>query len=240
MGGFIYAIPKITSINEKILADTGLDKVLKEVVYFTREGLIPQGQQGILIGGRGIDSKQLYYKPDEQNWQRSLNEKYHIGLYVNEKPGPADLTRKEQIDGYEILLSDGNKWMIPLARAFPAGTSLPQSLIMGSDGKLTAELMPKFLAFSKKAEKLWNDFLKIFGLEEGKPEMTIEQAWDMTVEALNFNYHISTDEINILKLIDSKNIWEICKAVIDYPAIEEYLKKNSAEKQPSDSGSAAE
>jgi hypothetical protein len=245
MGGFIYGLAT-NEINKQVLADTELNKVLGDNPTTRQTNMLPGGGKGLLIAGQGTDSKHLLYKPEEQDWQKALNGKYWIGWYVNAMPGPIELARKEQIDGHQVFLGDGKKWQIPLARAFPAGTALPQALIMGKDGVLKAELIPRFIEFSKKAEKYWTDFLIIIGVAEGKPATTMEQAWEMAVEALNINYHISTDEINIMKLLNTNNIREVCKAIIDFEAVEEFINKSVsqkktaiAEEQSSNSGSAA-
>lgn len=188
----------------------------------------PGGENGtIYTNGKG---KTGYY-PKEQEWMEVAGESgcYHLG--VDRDPlAPADLERDELIAGHLVTLEDGHDWLIPVARCFPAGTNLPEALILGPDGGLVSEILPRFAKFAEDAERVYA------ALGDGE-DMSLTDGWDVAVRALSLNYHLGRHEVSFLKLLTTTNMTLILRAIIDYPtitaAIEDHKKKESL--QDSDS-----
>ena len=219
MSGFIYAIPG-GIVTEKKLEEIGLMGVFADVIpNFTQRGTAqgPGGGDCTLIC-IGDNPEQLYFKPEEQTWQPSLNGKYQVGIINGAKPTVKDLARENQINGHEVEMN-GEKWLIPLARMFPEGTLLPQTMLIGKDGKIIKEPIPRYAEFSRKAETLWEDVEKILGWREGEKKLTEEEKISLIVDALGFNYRVGEDEINALKLITTSNLMNIYGAIVDLPTI---------------------
>ena len=179
----------------------------------------------------GEETKQLYFKPEEQMWQQSLNEKYYIGIINNEKPTEETLRRKKQLAGHEVELGDGGKYLITVARIITGGSALPQSLILGKNGEVLTEALPQYAQFSAKVEKLWEDFQIENKWKEGEIKISVKERMIFAAEALTWNYHISLDEINLLKLITTENLGEIMAAIIDVPTLIAVAKQRKAEKK---------
>ena len=219
MAGFIYAIENVKMVGSLQLEEAGLTSIFSEVEISQRYSTAgPGGGECVLLMRAGEDTKLLYFKPKEQHWDRSLNEKYWLGFYEKNRPTPEILARENQINGHEVELN-GQKWRLPLARMFPEGTMLPETLLLGRDGKIIKESIPRYAEFSRKAETLWEDLQKILGWMEGKRKLTEEEKWSLIVEALSFNYHVGPDEINALKLISTANLINIYGAIVDLPSI---------------------
>ncbi len=240
---FLYAIPNCNSVNERKLEEAGLMNIFGDIIpnfsqRYTAQG--PGGKECTLIC-IGSDATHLYFKPAEQEWERSLNEKYYTGFYKNNKPTERELQREVQLEGHEVKLGDGEKWLIPIARKFPAGIALPQTLILGKNGEvISGGLLPQYAQLGQRAEKIWEEFRLGISQAEQKEEieLTISEGMKFAIDAIAFNYRVGAEEANLLKLITSQNLQEIMEAVIDVPAVLELmkqtLKKNETEKHPSD------
>ena len=167
------------------------------------------------------------FHPGQQTW--TAVDDYYIGC--GDDVTPALLLRPEPIDGHYVCLEDGNDWLIPCARMFPAGTMLPESLILGPDGAWVTEILPRFARFSARAQKVWDAFT-------GDNEMDFSTASDIAAEALSINYYIGRHEISILRLFSTTNVMNILKAMVDYPTLMEDIKKKTQEDGSTSDGSA--
>jgi len=173
----------------------------------------PGGQDGIVFStGQG---KTGYY-PDEQTW-REIDGVW-VGL-SKDKLNPKTLLRHEVVDGHPVTLENGQEWLIPVARSFPVGTQLPETLFLGADGTLVQEIIPRFAAFAQRAENVFEFFF------ENKTLLKVD-AWNIAIEALAINYYIGAREVSALRLLTTANIKEILGAIVDMPAI----KKKAAER----------
>lgn len=205
----------------------------------------PDDLSGMMFySGEAIDCN---YKPQEQTWLKSNSGLFFIGYYKSSPPTILELKRTVQISGYPIELRNGESWLVPLARIFPNGTRLPQSLVLGSKGEVIKEILPQYATFSMKCEKFWKDFEISMGLTSGEPQMTEVEAIELAAEALNLNYRINIDGINAIKLFTTQNIGEILAMIVDSPTVIEKLsnfviengeKKNISIPGPSGSGQA--
>lgn len=164
----------------------------------------PGGQDGMVYSdGNGRTG----YYPDNQKWTK-VND-WWLGV-SREKINPDTLLRDEVVDGHFVKLEDGNEWLIPVARVFPIGTNLPESLVLGPDGQLVKEILPRFAAFTQKADEVFEFFRKEKGLLQ-------TEAWEIAVEALAINYHVGRQEVSALRLLTTANIAKIMQAIIDMP-----------------------
>ena len=246
---FIYFIPSSNGLGQAgLIKKAGLDNILDDPQKVTSNQIFsgPDGLAGFLFSF--CQPKELKYKPapavsseaektncqgfdkSQQVWQKSNCGKYYIGFYSDSPPTEKELARDVQITGHPVKLGHGqtqtetqtdtDKWIIPLARIFPAGTKLPQSLILGSNGEVVTETLPKFVRFSAMCEKLWREFEIQIGLAAGEKSMTTAEGFTLATEALAINYRINVDGINILKLFNTQNIAQILLAVIDAQTVQ--------------------
>jgi len=237
MSKFIYAIDAAKGDLQKALEEAGLNDLIgREASRGSSIG--PGGRQCTLLC-IGPESKEIYYKPGEQKWAKSLNGKFHIGWYIDRPPTTTELQRPEQIAGH-IVKIDGQEWRIPLARIFPEGTMLPQSLLMGPDGRLIKEIIPKYAEFSARTEKLWKYVSYLTGLSDEAVEITAEELWLTAAEALGLNYYVGADEINALKLLTTANMQKIFEAVVDLPTILKAIEDMTAAQKKTEEGEQKE
>ncbi len=222
---FIYAISNIKTVSSSQLEETGLSGLFDKGQISQRYSTAGPAGECVLFASADIDAKLLHYKPNEQTWKKSVDGKFHIGLYKGQPPTEKTLRRKKQLVGYEVELAGGEKWLIPLARILAGGSIFPQSLMLGKNGELITEAMPKYALFSAKVEKLWDDFQCENKCREGELKLSMTERMELAIEALAWNYKVGADEVNLLKLITTENLSEILAAVIDVPTILEVSKQ---------------
>lgn len=226
MSDFIYAIENVKTVTARQLEDAGLAGIFGKVEISQRYSTAGPGGECVLFASADIDVKLLHFsirspkdKPDEQTWKKGINGKYHIGFYNGSPPTERILQRKKQLAGHEVELADGNKWLVPVARIITGKSALPQSLILGKNGEVFTEALPKYTQFSSKVEKLWEDFSSEIEGEKKQPKLTFKEQLQLAVEALAFNYRVGMDEVNILKLFTTQNFGEVLAAIIDIPTL---------------------
>lgn len=233
MAGFLYYVPKRKTIDRAGLIAAGLENVfptdsIDQVEVFTG----PDGDAGVVfafappaVAGRSIE---VGFYPERQTWNPAGQ--YWIGYPTNQPPGPADLERAEIVAGHTVTLQDNREWLVPVARTFPNGTKLPQSLILGPQGELVREVLPRYAALWHKAEGFWESFIATFA---GGPDRIDErEAYDLAAEALAINYRVGPRELSVLRVFTTANLREVLLALIDWPSIA--LLLGSTEKKTAD------
>lgn len=249
MAGLLYYVPDMRG-DAEARKKAGIEDVFAGGGHTTRgvTGSGPDGGGGmIIVAASGIPegtAPKIGYYPETQQWQQAPSGGYWVGRQTDEPTRPVDVQREEVVAGHSVTMSDGQEWLIPVARAFPQGSALPQKLRLGPDGELVAETLPKFAQFSAHADVIWDTWygqVKAIdaGTEPPEPEITDKDMWMMAAEAISINYHIEQIGISLLGLIDTKTIWTVLRAVIDVPTILDAIaaeaKKNE---RPGDSSSA--
>ncbi|HUV11129.1 MAG TPA: hypothetical protein VMX12_09130, partial [Acidimicrobiia bacterium] len=181
-----YYVPGWEAAPLTRLASIGLGHAFERpagVVAVTPRG--PGGGPGVIVTDAGVDRTKL-------DWRQAPGQKWWIG--VSGDTPPATLARKEQIDGHEVELGDGHRWLVPVARTFGIGSRLPQRLVLGPDGATwTGEPLARFVAVSAKAERVERAMLG--DLEDDEEPITVlGEGASVAVEALALNYRVSAVE----------------------------------------------
>ena len=232
MSGFLYFIPTLQSASKEDISKAGLNPVFGSSSFdFRSTSLGPTKKSGaiIVIKSSNPEAKtpQVGYFPEKQDWQESMSKKFWIGKEKENPPKPIDLQRKELIDGHLTRLEDGNECLVPAARIFPQGTTLPQSLILGPNGELVQEILPKFAQLGKKADELWIEFQREQGMlpkENAAEPIGLKARWDIAIAALAVNYKIGQDEVSFLRILTTENLSRILAAIIDIPVLISVVK----------------
>ncbi len=238
---FIYAVEGRSVVNAAKLAECGLDNILREPSRVMQAPSETPGARGCIFSS-GQDVKRLRYTADKQRWEKSINDKYWVGYWLDGKPTAADLARDNQIGGHRIAV-DLSDWLVPCARVFPEGTRMPRSLTLGAAGIVYSQVMAKYQAFCKQAEVLWDDLERLVGWAEGDQVMDAAAKFGIVVEALGFNYAVGVDECNLIELLTSENIERFLWVIVDGPALVEHMeacKKKVSRKQSAITGSGSE
>jgi len=208
VSGLLYFIPGETRplLRGGELDAVGLAGVLRGAAPEFRQSAGPDGAgAGLLIATVGARCE---VAAAAQLWQPRLDGRAWTGLWLEARPGPAELLRAEAVGGHEVELHDGNRWQVPAARAFPEGTQLPETLIMGPGG-LVRRVTAAYAA-------IWDDACRVW---DSGGELPQAELWRICVRALGVNYRLGPDEANLLELVTSANLPAMAAALVDVPAI---------------------
>ena len=124
--------------------------------------------------------------------------RYWFGIEPDRSPRPLDLAHHTIINGYDVLLKDGNLWRIP--------ETLQMPLDIGRDpdtGELTKFYSSHYEDFCKQAEKyvfvMFENILTLDILSQGEPNVkdeqihvafTLEDVWEYCCDGLATNYRV--------------------------------------------------
>jgi hypothetical protein len=218
MSAFLYFIPHVMVVaadDVRRVGITALDNLDSIGLCQTEKG--PNGGPGVVFATQpdtadGSLPKIGMYGARQQ-WIACFGGQFWLGWETATPPTPSDLLRTECIAGHMAGLDDGNEWMIPTARAFGRGSALPQALMLGPDGELVAQALPRFARLSNAAEKVFAAFLG-----DGE-DLTLQQCWDVAVMALGQNYRLSQWEVSALQLLNTDNVQTVLGHLIDMPTV---------------------
>jgi len=164
----------------------------------------------------------------QPKWEQMPNSKIWIGYDPDQKfPGPSELKREQTFGGHEVKLADGNKWIVPVARALDGTTPLPRRLRWDGSEWTPSDVLPQYVDLFDKACALWDGLMAAAVNPEAETGFTFSQECDVAAHALALNYRVGPAEISILGLFDTQSEIEIAKAIVDWPTFEQ-IKKNMA------------
>lgn len=158
-----------------------------------------------------------------QRWVEG--EKFHVGV-EDLAPRPEDLERPVGIDGYGVLLADGNIWRVPLVHKWDAAElrhvpGVPSAMTL-IGGRVQYQIRAEYQVVDAIASRLFAAFIE---------EKTVPMAQLMQDAAalLAVNYRLGVEECGLLGLFDSTNILEVIQAAIDIKALQEQARGLSME-----------
>lgn len=238
MSRFHYFFPGATTEGEgnSALARAGLDPVI-ESGGRTWRGIRggPGDQVGQLMTNAGGGEHRAAYLPETQTWRECGDDetgRFWIGYTTDTPPAPLDLVRPEVVDGHLIELSDGESWTVPMARVFPFGTRLPQTMALGPNHTTVKEVLPRYAALSHAAERIFEQVI-----EHGRWTEDDLLLIGLCSDALSVNYFVGEWELAAaLRIFDTRSIRSIIEALIDWPTVQEIEALASGKKKSLASG----
>lgn len=140
---------------------------------------------------------------------------YSIVLWKNKPCVPEDLARRSKFGAYNVLLADGNMWLIPVAAQLPATFKL-------SGGQWKKTRKPQFDEFWRQSE-IWYRRLVEYQLDPAEisngESIPVEQVYgefaEFCITALRQNYRMTGEIASELGLLDSESITNIVLYVLD-------------------------
>ncbi len=254
MAGFLYYLPgPVEGVTIKDVRKAGLGYAF-DSQNCTAAGVhangLDEGRQGTIIADPNrVESIGLY--PDKQTWRKIPGREVWAGFYTDDRPTPADLARKEQLNGHLVTLLDGNKWLCSVARgaAEEDGSlvwfhALPQRLVLTDMGEVEhGDVIPRYAGIFELATR-WFD-LRMDALRESDGQTIETKLTGLTglaeaaSEAMGINYVVGLPEC--IDLLTEPLAVEILDALIDMPTRYELLKKitDRLDGSPSDDGPSA-
>lgn len=234
MSGFLYYIPGVQSLASPLASLSHIGKTLAQRGVFSNG---PDGGGGLLLAIGGAHTPAVKVDLANQTWVKAACGEYWIGTENGKTPGPFDLAKREIVGGHFVTLADGNDWLIPCARSDVRQIDLPQSLRLGPNGEWVSETLPEFLEFCDRVERSYESFFEVMQAqrEYRSAENVIpdSELIALAVDGLSVNYHLSAQEISVLGLLTSANLFGIIGALFDWPTIERIVAREASEKKTS-------
>lgn len=238
MAGFTYFFPgrQGAGVSPNFLAENQLGYLRTGATRKTTRG--PGGEGGLLVAGPGDQTVEF---TENQIWRPIPQSTAWVGFDPQAAPTPEALAKREQLQGHEAVLGDGQRWLIPVARGWMEQESelrwyvaLPQKSSLNTDGEWTrGEVVRRYRELWGHTERWWGVLSSVNGsatLVEFDHE---EQA---CVCALQTNYYLGPTEVDLLELLDDETRGRILNALVDMPNYLQIVKKKKASQQKSTEG----
>ncbi len=250
MAGICYFIPGAGKISIQQVKALGLGYAFDDGCAQCGANDGPSKCAGVVIANQATKPDRLGYYRQQQTWIKANQGAYWVCVNSDgDKPKPARLEREEMVSGHNVTLGDGNEWLIPVVRSIVRGSQLPYRHILDENGKWTTRPMDVYVSLSDQAERFAALILgSVQPLdeetdEEPAAEMTKNESRNLAIDAIGVNYRIGPWEISQLELLTDRTIYNINKAVIDFPSIlamskaidDAKAKKNTAQTPEPDS-----
>lgn len=224
---FLYYLPGVSAAGPDMLRRAGLADRFEPARPPQQVATVrgPDGAAGCVLGHMDKDREERFgYLPDLQTWAQAPGGAYWVGMDREAVPTAADLRRRELIDGYvqelESVAGEPGQWVVPLARVFPTGSLLPQSLALGADGTVIRRILPRFAAACRLADRIWDQVRAKAGLLQ--PGETVEpmsdrEEFEAAATILGLNYRVGVPELGLLGALTTANLSAVLKAFVDWP-----------------------
>lgn len=222
MAGLLYYVPGTATINKVKIVELGLGYAVEDGgPDYAGMSPGPDKASGVVFSLPGASGTQAQpSQAGDYTFEQMPGMDVWCGFNPTSPPAPEDLARKEQIGGHDVRLADGNVWHVPVARAVNGATSLPRRLKWdGTDWK-PGDVLPQYRDLFAGACAVWDALV-----EQDAGEITFNDECGLAVTALAINYRLGPAEVSLLGLFDTESEGEVAKALIDWPTLEEYLKK---------------
>jgi hypothetical protein len=210
------------SVTRSIIREAGLADIFSDVrdtdiAFSLVHGRGPGDSSGTVVcyvDGRDAP-RRMGYHPDEQEWTPvGDGSQLWVGVDKDYRPGPVDLRRRQQADGYPLEMG-GEQWLIPVVRRPDDSTCLPTDFITDAVGKLQEPVKAAYRRYWDESAKVCNWF---FGERRELPSK--QEAFEQAKLVLSINYRFGTNEQNTLRVVDSDNFMTILAYSIDVPRVQ--------------------
>lgn len=252
MGDFLYYVEGWnTALAPAKACELGLGHVFGDGgVSMTRRHVMrgPDGRPpGMLLGGPDADVSMR----DNLVWQQMPDSRVWVGMDPDDVPRPEDVARRQLLAGHDARLGDGNIWHVPVARR-GSECAFPRKLELQPDGTWGPG------AIEARYRDLWDGCCAIWDtifeqLQDGESALTVDDEVGTAVALLQLNYRIGLVESSMLGLwevptdiqAEAGRLYDavaaqlrVCLAALDWPRLEEAIKKNADEETPANSNPA--
>lgn len=226
MAGFLYFLPDSPNASPD-LNEWGLGHVGNRIV--TRQVSTPMGS-GLLVA-RNSQGGSLRFDSEKQTWRqipdRLAKRPAWCGFWDDDRPTVADLAKARQLEGDELELLDGGRWLVPRLRKYVDSDEprlqyapcLPTTLDFNPDGRLMiGEVAPQY-------RQIWEAAMRVADeLTFNQGTMSLEEVIEFAGPLLGLNYHVSIIELVLLGVIGVQEGQRIVRLALDMDGFEDRLK----------------
>lgn len=177
------------------------------------------------------------YFADKQTWMQEGD--WWVGRY-NEPCELSAIEREKQLAGKHVKLGDGQRWHVPIARSFDhAGqhVHIPRTFTRANGEWVYGACSPAYQRLWTATEEHLNKLYESAG--NGKLEVLIEDALEISVIALQANYCVAEAEVALLGLLNDQACQTILDVVVDLSGLNQIQKKTDFDTSSTSDGKAA-
>jgi hypothetical protein len=222
---FLYFIPSGQNFGQGLLKEVGMDYLTADKmrqVSMLNSG--PEDQAGILCADNRLSAKDLFYRPAEQKWEKSINGKFWIGYWLDNPPTESNLRRPVLVNHYKVTLNNGQAWAVPVVRLYSGKTVLDETVTLDGAGNIKYKTQKRYEALCERVNSLWGDIAIETGQSPGPFKLDDKARYELATEVMQLNYNIGPQEISMMELFTKNNLSEIFRAVLDIPYLEKALE----------------
>lgn len=226
MKHFTYFMERKNNPSLDELHKAGLGYAFPRGDSFTTKNVLhgPERIPGALLAhGEGADPK---FDSESQLWFpiTTRDTGCWLGLPKDRSqwPGPDNLRRAKvslRAESVSVLLGDENLWSVPIARFAGGDTSLPACVVNGPDGKPRWRVVGEHVPLVNMALKVLDDAFEL------KSDCTPDFLLALGSAALRVNYRLDQAEVSALELLDTTNIGELVRALLDADNLQKLLEE---------------
>lgn len=246
MSGFLYFLEEARESQlREILPMRGLGHVVSDGLQSRGCSTGPGAAAGIVVADRDrVPTRRVGFFPAQQIWRRVPGQEgAWVGVTDQSRPGPVDLARKKMLDGHEVELGDGNRWLVPVAMAWSSSPiracgRLPCVMDLDADGSwVYGDVEATYCDLWRLAQE-WTDtkgrvadYIHTHGTSEGldDPHLYNDWVYARSVEILAVNYVIDQTEAALLGLFVTDRKWLLLDTLIDDQGLKEIIDAATTE-----------
>lgn len=242
MRTFFYFIPNRQALTPPDAAKLGLAYAFERGIDCAQTERGPEGLKGIVCAQQdSYDDGQLGYHEKQQVWREvpaapGAESRVFVGYYRDALPGPQDLARKKQLDGWPLELGDDLTWSLPMARSYSERdqggeldliwyVNLPQRLELAADGRWCAtEILARYAPLWHLHEA-WLRWRTGTATDADRALFNDQGQTEGAVLCLQTNYRVGRVEASLLGLLTDEHVPAILDRLIDRPTWDGWAKK---------------
>jgi hypothetical protein len=257
MAGLMYYLPGHTAgVTEETLRGRQLGHLLESEPQGIDTAAIvngPDGAAGTIVAiqpranGAAPAPMVRGYQATEQTWQRVPGRTFWIGWQTSAPPRPVDLQRSDRFAGHDVRLHDRQRWHVPVVRMAQGDCAMPRAYQLDEHGNARLQPMPEYAALWQqvgKAYAWWYGLIDLASFRHSHGREPRDDEWnelfpdpildtegeraETALQLLALNYRVSIAEVSVLQLLTTAEVGRVLQAAIDWPTVEQDLKKNAA------------
>jgi len=251
MAGLVYYAPEgLDLLTADGLAAAGLGYALGDRPPTCRGVANGPGDRPGVVAARpgSIGDHLVGYWPERQRWHRIPGPAgCWVGVGTEARPAPDDLARRDLLPGHWVELADGQRWLIPCARAaretddgLTFDLQLPRRISIDPEtGEwLGGQVVDRYADLWAVACRWWDAVMATMVQVADQPdgdqpagdelEITFSDELDGALTALAANYRVGKAEVSLLGLLDGRVVPELLGALVDWPTVQQWNKKKRA------------
>ena len=196
----------------------------------------PAEEPGMVYGYQERDEPfgiTVAYLPHKQDWQRVEVAGASRPAWLGRDNGrthvsPQALKRYTRFPSVEVLLDDGQSWLLPLVKDLPRK-------IHFAGGRVTERIKDQYAAHFEMGTRVYEELIAMkSGDSERTDGLSVKDAWLFVVEGLAMNYCLTPEIVDYLGLLtDQKTLLSAAGASVEYPLMMEWNRqKKTTDRTP--------